>query len=52
MGNTLRGSVDCLVDAVSTSPRARRPDAPREGDEGRVDGREREGVPGGENWAC
>ena len=49
VGNTLRGSVGCLMDVVSKSPRARRPGAPREGEEGRVDGRERAGVPGGEN---
>ena len=51
MGNALRGSVDRLVDedAVSTSPRVGRPGVPREGDGGRVDGRERAGVPGSEN---
>jgi hypothetical protein len=27
-----------------------RPGVPREGDDGRVDGRERGGVPGSENW--
>ena len=49
VGNNLRGSVNCLADVVSASLWARRPGAPRDGDEGRVDGRERAGVPGGEN---
>jgi hypothetical protein len=51
VGNTLRGSVDDLadVDAVSISPRVRRPGVPRDGDGERVDGRERAGVPGSEN---
>lgn len=47
VGNALRGSVDCLADTVR--PRKRLA-VPREGDDGRVDGRERAGVPGSENW--
>jgi hypothetical protein len=48
VGNTRRGSLDCLADA--TRMRLGRPGVPREGDDGRVDGRERGGVPGSENW--
>lgn len=50
VGNTLRGSMDCLADVASKRLRLRRPGVPREGDGGRVDGRERAGVPGSENW--
>ena len=39
----------CLADAVRASLWPRRPGAPRDGDEGRVYGRERAGSPGGEN---
>jgi hypothetical protein len=52
VGNALRGSLDCLADIVDRWPRGKRPRAPREGDGGRVDGRERGGVPGSENWMC
>jgi hypothetical protein len=49
VGNTLRGSIDCLAGGTS-KVRLWRPGVPREGDGGRVDGRERGGVPGSENW--
>ena len=52
MGNALRGSEDCLADIVNKWPRGRRARPPREGDGGRVDGRDRGGVPGSENLAC